>query len=257
MTIFKVQQVEVRIFDSKADLGAAAAHQAAAVIRQAVRDRQWARIIVATGNSQLELVRALVTEQIDWNSVEIFHMDEYIGITDRHPASFRRWVRERLVERVHPTRAHYLAGDAPDIDGEIKRYSSLLLSRPIDLAFVGFGENAHIAFNDPGAADFHDTPTIKRVILDEACRQQQFGEGHFPSLDAVPKEALTLTCPALMRAETWICVVPDQRKARAVRCALEGPVSSGCPASLVRTHQNAFIYLDQPSASLLSIGSEN
>jgi len=246
-----IENIAVRIFESKRVLGAEAAKDAASVISQAITNRKWARVIVATGNSQLELIEALTSEQVDWSCVEVFHMDEYVGMSETHPASFRRWIKQRLVDRVHPARAHYIAGDAADIDGEMNRYAALLLSKPIDLAFVGFGENGHIAFNDPPVADFQDPQTIKRVTLDEACRRQQFNEGHFPTLEMVPKEAITLTCPALMRAETWICSVPDQRKAKAVQCALEGPISTACPASLVRTHGDAAVYLDQESASLL------
>ena len=147
---------------------------------------------------------------------------------------------------------NYLAGDAADLNGEIERYSRLLLAAPIDLAFVGFGENGHIAFNDPPVADFNDPATVKKVVLDAACRQQQAGEGHFENFESVPKEALTVTCPGLFRAEAWICCVPDSRKAEAVRNALEGSISTGCPASIVRTHPNATVYLDPASAERLS-----
>lgn len=253
--MFKIGQVEIRVFDSKTALGAEAARQAASVIRRAIADREWARIIVAAGNSQIELVESLTRERIDWNYVEVFHMDEYLGMPEAHVASFRRWVKQRLSSRVRPARVHYLAGDAADIASEMRRYSRLLSAKPIDLAFVGFGENGHIAFNDPLVADFQDPEAVKRVRLDEISREQQLNEGHFPSMEMVPKEAITLTCPALMGAETWICSVPDQRKAKAVRCALEGPISSACPASLVRIHPNAFLYLDEASASLLTARS--
>jgi len=249
--LFRVEEAEVRIYEHKTLLGIEAAKHAASVIRDIIARRDWARVIAATGNSQLEFISALTREQIDWNRVELFHMDEYAGMSETHPASFRRWIRERLVNQVYPARVHYLAGDAPEMEKEMERYSALLAG-PIDLAFVGFGENGHIAFNDPPVADFADSRLIKRVTLDQACRQQQFNEGHFPALEVVPTEAITLTCPALMRADTWICCVPDRRKAMAVQCALEGPVSTGCPASLVRTHQNSFVYLDRESASLLS-----
>ena len=138
------------------------------------------------------------------------------------------------------------------MDSEIKRYSDLLAAAPIDLAFVGFGENGHIAFNDPPVADFNDPLLVKRVVLDDACRRQQAGEGHFPDLVSVPREAVTITCPGLFRAQAWICCVPERRKATAVRNALEGPVSESCPASLARTHPNAHVYLDTESASLLT-----
>jgi glucosamine-6-phosphate deaminase len=179
-------------------------------------------------------------------------MDEYVGISDKHPASFRLWLKTRVAEVVHPASMHYLGGDAADIDAELKRYAGLLAAAPIDLAFVGFGENGHIAFNDPHEADFNDPKVIKIVTLDEACRKQQVGEGHFPSMADCPSKAITLTCPTLLSAEHLVCCVPDARKSNAVRGALEGPISTDCPASIVRTHAHASIYLDGPSASLLN-----
>jgi glucosamine-6-phosphate deaminase len=201
----------------------------------------------------LDLIQSLVElPGVDWSRVELFHMDEYAGMPPDHPASFRNWIKTRVADRVHPKEAHYLAGDAADLTAEIQRYSNLLRAAPLDLAFVGFGENGHIAFNDPHVADFADPAEVKLVSLDDACRAQQAGEGHFGSLAAVPREALTMTCPALFRASAWICAVPDRRKAEAVRRALEGPIAESCPASLVRTHPNATVYLDVESASLLA-----
>lgn len=245
-------KARVQVFGSKDALGAAAAAEAAALIQAAIAKSGHARIIVATGNSQLEMIDALTRrEKLDWQAVEVFHMDEYAGISAQHPASFRRWVRERVEQAAHPRKVHYLGADSADIDAEIQLYSDLLMIAPIDVAFVGFGENGHIAFNDPPVADFNDPLIVKRVTLDERCRRQQVGEGHFPDLDAVPKEALTVTCPGLFRAGAWVSVVPDARKAEAVRNALEGPVTTACPASIVRNHPNASVYLDRESASLL------
>jgi glucosamine-6-phosphate deaminase len=178
-------------------------------------------------------------------------MDEYVGISPEHPASFRRWLRDHLACVVHPGAVHLLNGDAPDIDAECRRYAALLAEGPVDVCFIGFGENGHIAFNDPHVADFDDPLMVKRVAMDERCRMQQVGEGHFPNLAAVPPEALTLTCPALMRAEHWICSVPDRRKAEAARNAIEGPIGPHCPASLVRAHPDAAVYLEPESTSLL------
>jgi len=210
-------------------------------------------MIVATGNAQYDVVKGLVeTTGLDWGKIEIFHMDEYVGLPDSHPASFRLWIKTRLVDQVHPRVAHYIAGDAADAAAECRRYTELLLESPIDVCLLGIGENGHIAFNDPHVADFHDPATVKLVELDERCRQQQVGEGHFASLAEVPREALTLTCPALMRSRHLICCVPEKRKAEAVRNALEGPVSVACPGSLLRTHPQATIYLDSESASLLA-----
>jgi len=238
-------------------MGTAAAADAAELIGRAIRRKGNARVVIATGPSQDEVIDALVARQdIDWSRVEVFHMDEYVGIPDSHPASFRRWLRSRVVELVHPRQAYYLAGDAASVDRECDRYAGLLHEAPIDLCFVGFGENGHIAFNDPPTADFADPLTVKRVRLDDGCRRQQVGEGHFPNLASVPAEAITLTCPALMAAEALICCVPDRRKARAVRRALEGAIAPECPASLVRTHPRASLYVDLEAASLIQIPAE-
>jgi glucosamine-6-phosphate deaminase len=243
----------VQIFPDGKSLARSASLQAAALIRQAIGARGRARIIVGTGNSQDDLIDALIKEpDLNWTAVEVFHLDEYVGMPTDHPASFRRWLKTRLADKVGLKAVHYLAGDAVDLECEMRRYADLLAAEPVDLCFVGFGENGHIAFNDPHAADFSDPFAVKRIALDEECRRQQVGEGHFASLAAVPREAATLTCTALMRAGHWICCVPELRKARAVKCALEGPVSPRCPASLARVHPSAFLYLDRDSASLLS-----
>ena len=240
------------VYDSVSALGQAAAERAAGLINSALSTRGRARVIVATGNSQLALVESLVRSDINWKAIEIFHMDEYVGLPADHPASFRRWIKTRVSDVVHPAKVNYLAGDAADLGREIERFSALLNQAPIDLAFVGFGENAHIAFNDPPVANFRDPATVKRVKLDERCRAQQAGEGHFKDVESVPIDALTITCPGLFRAYAWVCSVPDLRKAEAVRCALEGPISETCPASIVREHPHAHVYLDRASASLLS-----
>lgn len=252
-TMYHREGMKINIFDTPAELGHAAAEEAAAVVRSALIERGHARIIVATGNSQLHTVQAFTNAPaIDWNAVEVFHLDEYVGISADHPASFRRWIREKFVDRVRPGGAHYLEGDAPDLTRELEQYAALLNEAPIDLTFIGIGENGHIAFNDPHVADFADPLTVRRVTLDEACRKQQVGEGHFPTLSDVPEEALTLTCSALLRMGRWICSVPELRKAEAVRATLEGPISTACPASLIRTHNDASLYLDRESSSLLS-----
>jgi glucosamine-6-phosphate deaminase len=244
---------QVRIFRSRQALGMAAALRAADLIGNAIDKKARARVMVATGNSQLETVGALVSlEGINWDLVEVFHMDEYVGIADSHPSSFRHWIRTRLEEKVHPYSVNYIAGDAADLDAEIDRYTNLLNAAPLDVAFVGFGENAHIAFNDPHVADFDDPVVLKRVTLDESCRRQQAGEGHFKDAESVPKEAVTVTCRGLFSAAAWVSCVPELRKAEAVKRALEGPISPACPASLVRRHPNAHVFLDGESASLLS-----
>jgi glucosamine-6-phosphate deaminase len=249
---FQVDKAHVFIYQTKLDTSEAAAKEAASILRSTLAKRGSARVIVGTGNSQDDMIRTLVeTPGLDWNRIEVFHMDEYVGMPDEHPASFRRWLKTHLVDIVHPAKAHYLRGDATDLVQECERYAAELHSGPIDICFIGFGENGHIAFNDPAVANFHDPLAVKRVTMDKRCRLQQVGEGHFPTLEAVPTDALSLTCPELLRAEHLICTVPDQRKAEAVKNALTGPITEACPGSVVRTHPAATIYLDADSASLL------
>jgi glucosamine-6-phosphate deaminase len=252
---FSAGSTEVEIYDSSIAAGLAAAEQSARLIAAAISEHGRARVIGATGNSQIPLVEALVKQDINWKAVELFHMDEYAGMRPDHPSSFRYWIRTRLEETVHPGKVHYLQGDAPDLNAEMERYSKLLLAAPIDLAFVGFGENGHIAFNDPPVADFDDPATVKMISLDEACRRQQAGEGHFKDVASVPQNAVTITCPGLFRANAWVCNVPEARKAEAVQNALEGPISEACPASLVRRHPNSFVFLDTGSASRLAVAA--
>lgn len=239
----------VGIWPAKKEASVAAAERAADMLRTAIADRGSARILLATGNSQIDLVDHLVTlPGIDWSKVEGLHLDEYAGIAAGHPASFRRWIEERFTSQVHPGTMHYIEGDAPDLETVLREYAVQLLAGPIDIAFVGIGENGHIAFNDPPVADFADPLQIKRVTLDERCRLQQVNEGHFPDLAAVPTEALSVTCSGLFRARHWICCVPEARKAEAAKSSLQGPVSTSCPGSLVQRHPSAFVYLDSDSA---------
>jgi glucosamine-6-phosphate deaminase len=249
---FRVENTRVAVYRSSTDAGEAAAACAARLIRSARAKRDLVRVIAATGNSQIPLVDALVKENVDWSAVELFHMDEYVGIAADHPSSFRHWIRTRLAERDHPRATHYIEGDAADLQSVIAQYARLLEQAPIDIAFVGFGENGHIAFNDPPVADFRDPAMLKVVTLDESCRRQQAGEGHFKDIASVPSKAVTITCPGLLRARSWVCCVPEGRKAQAVRDALEGPISEACPASLVRRHPDAHVFLDADSASKLS-----
>ena len=178
---------------------------------------------------------------------------EDIGLPPQHPASFRLWLKTRVEEKAPLAEANYICGDAPDMEAEIARYSALLAAAPIDCAFVGFGENGHIAFNDPPSADFDDPVTMKIVELDLACRRQQVGEGHFKDIDSVPRTAITITCSGLFRADAWICCVPERRKSPVVRDALTGPINSSCPASVVRRKPSAWVFLDEDSASLLEL----
>jgi glucosamine-6-phosphate deaminase len=245
-------RLEVRVFEDAAVMGSCAAEDAAATIRAAIGRKGRARITVATGASQFAYYEALTRlDGIDWSKVEVFHLDEYVGIAPDHPASFRRYLHERFVERVRPSAFHELKGEAEPPAGECARYAEALAAGPIDMASIGIGENGHLAFNDPPVADFDDPEAVKVVELDEACRRQQLGEGWFPTLEDVPRRALTQTIPAILGAGRVICIVPDERKARAVSGALTGPVSTACPASVLRGQRHCTLYLDRASASLI------
>ena len=242
---------EIRILADKYSLGRAASDHAARSLRQAIRDQGTARIIAATGASQFEFLEALTsTPGIDWEHVELFHLDEYVGLPITHPASFRKYLLDRLFHKTGITRYHLLDGEGDPKVAAMNAGHELLL-RPVDLAFVGIGENGHLAFNDP-PADFEVEEPYLIVELDDACRQQQVNEGWFPKLADVPKKAISMTVRQIMRAREIIAVVPDARKAHAVKCCLEGEVGPMAPASILRDHANTTIYLDTNSASLLS-----
>ena len=250
---FQVDKLPVRIFPTLADLAAAAAEDAATVLIAAIAARGRARAIIATGNSQDQFLGRLVQRAgINWAKVELFHMDEYLGMPITHPASFRRYLKQRVFDRVHPGAAHYLEGDALEPLKAMRDYAARLAAAPVDLCCLGIGENGHLAFNDPPVADFSDPETIKLVKLDDKCRRQQVGEGHFPTLDAVPAYAITLTIPALCRVGRMIAVVPEKRKAEAVKASLEGPIATACPGSFLRRQAHAVLYVDADSASLLA-----
>jgi glucosamine-6-phosphate deaminase len=241
----------IRIFPDKDALGRAAAADAARLIRQAIAERGAARILAATGESQVDFLAALVASPgVDWPKVEMFHLDEYIGLSSDHPASFRKYLVDRLVRPAGIVRVHLLDGEA-DPAATCERVGRLLTAAPVDVAFAGIGENGHIAFNDP-PADFETAAPYIVVRLDEACRRQQVGEGWFPAVADVPERAISISVRQLLRARAILSVVPDSRKAPAVRLCLEGPVSPWAPASILRTHRHAILYLDAESAGLLS-----
>ncbi|MFN0110806.1 MAG: glucosamine-6-phosphate deaminase [Blastocatellia bacterium] len=243
--------MNIQIFDNKISLGQAAAEQAATVLRQAIATNGKARIIVATGMSQFEFLAALTAAPgIDWSQVEMFHLDEYIGMPITHPASFRKYLLERFIEPTGIQTHHLLDGEANPRE-VCTSVGALIAAAPIDVAFVGIGENGHLAFNDP-PADFDTEEPYLIVNLDEACRRQQFGEGWFPTLEAVPTQAISMSIRQIMKAREIICIVPDTRKAAAVKACLEGPVSPLAPASILQTHANTTVYLDQNSAALLT-----
>lgn len=245
--------VETRIFADKNEGAAEAARIGAAAIRDAIGQRGRARIIVATGASQFELLRHLVAAPgIDWSKVTAFHLDEYAGLPITHPASFRAYLRERFLAPLpeKPT-FHEVNGEAADLGAECARLSALVTQAPIDVCFAGVGENGHLAFNDP-PADFTTKDAYLAVNLDEACRRQQFGEGWFPTLDAVPTRAISMSVPQMMASRLLILVAPDERKARPVAAALEGPVTPDVPASMMQRHPDCKLFLDEASASLLT-----
>lgn len=249
---FKADALDVRVYDSRADLSEAVAHEVRDYLAAALAANGSAAAILATGNSQIQfLARLVALGGVDWSRVTLFHMDEYLGISGDHPASFRRYMRERVEALVKPRAFHYLAGDAPLPLDECRRYADLLRAQPIDLCCLGIGENGHVAFNDPPVANFDDPDLVKLVKLDDACKTQQVKEGHFPDLGAVPAYAYTLTVPALCQTRRMLCLAPETRKAKPVKDALQGPVSTACPASILRRQPHASLLLDMDSAALL------
>jgi glucosamine-6-phosphate deaminase len=243
--------VHLRLFPTRRAMGEAAAAHAAAAIGQAVSARGSARIIVATGASQFNFLDALTTRtDVPWGKVEMFHLDEYVGLEASHPASFRRYLRERLIDRVSLRAVHLLDGQRDPAE-VCRETGAVIRERPIDVAFVGIGENGHLAFNDP-PADFEiDEPYIV-VSLDEACRRQQVGEGWFPTVAAVPPTAISMTCRQILQSREILVIVPDARKAGAVQAAVEGPVTPDVPASILQGHEKTTLYLDPPAASRLA-----
>jgi glucosamine-6-phosphate deaminase len=243
--------MEIKIFDSKESLSQAAAKHAASAIRDAVLDNGQARIIAATAASQFVFLDALTREQgIDWSRVEVFHLDEYVGIPISHPGSFRKMLLEHLIQKTGITRYHLLDGDG-DVAEVLRREGQALSSAPIDIAFLGIGENGHIAFNDP-PADFQTEEPYIVVALDEACRRQQVGEAWFADISQVPKQAISMSVRQILKAREILAVVPDARKAQAIQACFEGEISPLAPASILRNHDHATIYLDRNSASLLN-----
>jgi glucosamine-6-phosphate deaminase len=250
---FRRDALTVRVFDDDRALGRAAASDAASAIAGAVAARGVANVMFASGNSQFTFLDALVArDDVPWASVVAFHMDEYVGLPASHPASFQRYMRERIAARVPIGDFHYVNGDAGDAEAEVARYAGLLREHPLDLCCLGIGENGHLAFNDPPVADFDDPYDVKIVELDDACRRQQVGEGHFATVADVPARAITVTVPALLRAARVLAIVPEARKAEPVAAALDGPVTTACPASALCNAAHATLYLDRESAALVA-----
>ena len=239
----------IRVLADPSALADAAAADAAAIVRDAVAAHGRANVMFASGNSQIDFLHRLTADPaVPWPTVTGFHMDEYVGIAGDHPASFGRYMQERIVARTAIAAFHMIDGTAPAAD-ECARYAVLLDAHPLDLCVMGIGENGHLAFNDPPVADFDDPVALKVVHLDDACRRQQVGEGHFPDVEAVPATAITVTIPALLRATRVMVIAPDARKAAPVAAAFTGPVTTACPASVLQTTDHATVYLEPASAA--------
>lgn len=248
----KIEMLPVSVFESNQAVGQAAAADAAIFLQETLQARGQANIILATGNSQLTFLEALrAMPGLDWSKVTVFHMDEYLGIDPNHPASFPRFLQVHFLNHLQaPVRAFFpVPGQNPDPEQACAEYEALLRSHPADLCALGIGENGHLAFNDPPYANFQDPVWMKVVKLDDASRRQQVGEGHFPDIQSVPTHALTLTIPALLAARKVLAIVPEGRKAQAVKRSLNGPISEDCPASILRQTAHAHLYLDRESAA--------
>ncbi len=248
MKEFTAGMLRVTVSASRAEMGANAGAHAARAISAAIERHGAARIILASAPSQNETLAELLASRVDWSRVTIFHMDEYAGLAADHPQTFRAYQCAHVLSRITPFAFHGIAGERADTAAECARYSALLNEAPIDVCCLGIGENGHLAFNDPPVADFADPALVKLVELDAACRQQQVNDGCFPTLAAVPTHALTLTIPAIMSARELVCSVPGPRKTAAVRATLHGEISTSCPASILRRHPNASLYLDTDAA---------
>ncbi len=249
---FKKDKLEIKCYGSRESMGEAAACDAANTVRELLKQKDEVNMIFAAAPSQNEMLAALIREKgIDWTRVNAFHMDEYIGLPADAPQGFGNFLKERIFSRLPLKSVHYLNGQCTNREAECRRYSELLEAFPVDVVCLGIGENGHIAFNDPSVADFHDSKLVKVVGLDSVCRGQQVHDGCFKELADVPTHALTLTIPALTRGKHMFCVVPASTKAQAVRRMVEGDIAEACPASILRLHEHAVLYLDGESSSLL------
>ena len=242
--------MKIVISKTKEELGSNAAAKGAELIRQAIEENGEANIIVATGASQFEMLDALVKEDVDWSRVTGFHLDEYIDMPVTHPASFRKYLKERFVDKVPLKQFHYVNGDTGNPEAECRRLGDIISAAPIDVAFIGIGENGHLAFNDP-PADFETEEPYLVVELDEVCRRQQMGEGWFPTLEDVPQRAISMSVKQILKSKAIICSVPDERKAKAIQGTVESEVTPMIPGTALQNHASTWLFLDENSASLL------
>ena len=244
-------RLNVKIYNDRYELGLSAAKMAAKQVSLLLKEQDVVNIIFAAAASQNEFLDALSKEPIEWNRINAFHMDEYIGLPEGHPQTFGTFLKNRIFDKVHFKSVYYLNGYAADIKEECDRYSALLKQHPIDVTCMGIGENSHLAFNDPHVADFNDSDLVKVVDLDEACKQQQVNEGCFETVEQIPVYALTLTIPALLKAKYIFCMVPGASKAAAVYHTVVDEVSERYPSTILRTHPNAVLFLDKESVARL------
>jgi glucosamine-6-phosphate deaminase len=253
-TNFRADQLNVYVYESRQKMGQAAASVIAAEIRSAIQTRGKAVVILASAPSQNEFLASLAeAPDIDWTRVVAFHLDEYLGMDEQAPQSFRRFLIDRLVNKVPLGQFHGLRGDVHDGTAEAQRYAQLLEQNPPDFAVLGIGENGHLAFIDPPFCDFNDPLRVKVVQLDEICRNQQVNDGAFASIEEVPQHALSLTIPTLMARPKLFAIAPGPAKRDAIKKTVEGPISTTCPASILRTHPNAHLFIDVVSAEYLDI----
>lgn len=248
---FFVDKLKVRISQTNSQLGEIAAAQVESIIRDAIRQKGEARVIFASAPSQNSFLEALKMLHIEWAKVHAFIQDEYLGASLQDAYSIGKYIKDQFFSQVPIVHVDYLNGAADDIKLELERYTALIQDAPIDVICLGIGENGHIAFNEPHEADFKDKDFFKKITLDEKCRIQQFNDFGFETINDVPEFGLTLTIPAILSCNNLVCIVPGQRKAEAVRCTLLGEVTEMCPASIMRCHDHATLYLDKDSAKLL------
>ena len=250
---FKVEKLDIHVFDTRLEMGQAAALDAATKINRFIAEKGEATVIFAAAPSQNEMLAALKEADVDWTKVRALHMDEYIGLPEDHPAGFGNFLRRAIFDHLPFKEIHYLYDNQVEPEEVCRRYSALIRQYPPDLVLLGVGENGHLAFNDPAVADFNDPLRVKIVELDDVCRTQQVNDGCFATFDDVPERAITITMSTIMHVRETVCVVPGKLKAMAINAMLNGEITTDCPASILRQHNNSVLYLDMDSASLALI----
>jgi glucosamine-6-phosphate deaminase len=251
LNYFKVDNLLVKVFETREEAGEEEAKDVAKIVNKLLLQKKEINIVFASAPSQNEFLDNLVKINLPWNRINAFHLDEYIGLPEDAPQRFSKYLYDKIFSKVHFKSVNYINGNAKDVYEECKRYENLLKKYPLDIACIGVGENGHIAFNEPSVANFNDKALVKIVELEEKSREQQVHDGCFSHIEEVPKYAITLTIPAIISAKYIFCIVPGKNKKEAIKNMLEGPIDTSCPASILRTHKNAILYLDKDSSSLL------